>query len=100
MCMFCKNTTTVESTTTHVVNYKNCVIVIKNVPCLECDQCGEKYYTDEVAEKLEIIVNLANKERIGDVFRLLYTSDITKFSVLNVSLNDIFLDKVGTAYEE
>ena len=46
------------------------------------------------------LVNLANKERIGDVFRLLYTSDITKFSVLNLSLNDIFLDKVGTAYEE
>lgn len=61
MCMFCKNTTTVESTTTHVVNYKNCVIVVKNVPCLECDQCGEKYYTDEVAEKLETIVNLAKK---------------------------------------
>lgn len=33
---------TVNSTTTHVVNYKNCIIVIKNVPCLECDQCGEK----------------------------------------------------------
>lgn len=46
------------------------------------------------------IVRLANKERINDVFRLLYSSEITKFSVLNVSLNDIFLDKVGTAYEE
>ena len=42
-------------------NYKDCIIVIKNVPCLECDQCGEKYYTDEVAEKLEIIVNMAKK---------------------------------------
>ena len=61
MCMFCKNTTTIQSTTTHVVNYKDCIIVIKNVPCLECDQCGEKYYTDEVAEKLEIIVNMAKK---------------------------------------
>ena len=57
MCMFCKNTTTIASTTTHVVNYGNCIIVIRNVPCLECDQCGEKYYTDEVAEKLEILVN-------------------------------------------
>lgn len=46
------------------------------------------------------IVRLANKERINDVFRLLYSSEITKFSVLNVSLNDIFLDKVGTKYEE
>ena len=61
MCMFCKNTTTVQSTTTHVVNYKGCIIVIKNVPCLECDQCCEKYYTDEVAERLEIIVNTAKK---------------------------------------
>lgn len=41
--------------------HKNCIIVIKNVPCLECDQCGEKYYTDEVAERLELIVNMAKK---------------------------------------
>ena len=57
----CQNSTTVNSTTTHVVNYKNCIIVIKNVPCLECDQCGEKYYTDEVAERLELIVDMAKK---------------------------------------
>ena len=54
MCMYCKNSTTVNSTTTHVVNFKN-------VPCLECEQCGEKYYTDEVAERLETIVNMAKK---------------------------------------
>lgn len=49
----------IGSTTTHVVNYKNCIIVIKSVPCLECTQCGEKYYTDEVAEHLEDIVNMS-----------------------------------------
>lgn len=56
--------------------------------------------TIEKRENDRYIVNLANKERINDVFKLLYTSEITKFSVLNVSLNDIFLDKVGTHYEE
>ncbi len=56
--------------------------------------------TVEKRENNRYIVNLANKERMADVFRLLYTSEITKFSVLNVSLNDIFLDKVGTGYEE
>ena len=61
MCMFCKNKTYTESTTTHVVNYQNCIIIIRNVPCLECDQCGEKYYIDEVAEKLERLVNSAKK---------------------------------------
>ncbi len=61
MCMFCKNKTYTESTTTHVVNYQNSIIIIRNVPCLECDQCGEKYYTDEVAEKLERLVNSAKQ---------------------------------------
>ena len=59
MCMFCKCDTVKESLTTHVVNYKGCVIVIKNVPCEECEQCGEKFYTDEVAAHLEKIVNTA-----------------------------------------
>ena len=61
MCLYCKNKVMTDSTTTHVVNYKNCIIVIKNVPCLECSQCGAKYYTDEVAERLELIVDTAKK---------------------------------------
>lgn len=61
MCLYCKNKVMIDSTTTHVVNYKNCIIVIKNVPCLECSQCGEKYYTDEVAGRLEMIVDTAKK---------------------------------------
>ena len=61
MCKLCKCDTVKQSTTTHVINYKNSIIVIKNVPCEECEQCGEKYYTDEVAERLELIVNMAKK---------------------------------------
>ncbi len=61
MCMYCKCKTYKNSLTTHVVNYNGCIIVIKNVPCEECEQCGEKFYTDEVAEKLENIVNVAKK---------------------------------------
>ncbi|MGN0141020.1 MAG: type II toxin-antitoxin system MqsA family antitoxin [Roseburia sp.] len=41
--------------------YNGCVIVIKNVPCEECEQCGEKFYTDEVAEQLEKMVDSAKK---------------------------------------
>lgn len=61
MCAFCKCDTVRESLTTHVVNYNNCIIVIKNVPCEECEQCGEKYYTDEVAQQLEDMVQVAQK---------------------------------------
>lgn len=61
MCMFCKCETMIASSTTHVVNYKNCIIIIKNVPCEECEQCGEKYYSDEVAKQIEILVNAAKQ---------------------------------------
>lgn len=61
MCMFCKCDSVRESTTTHVVNYKGNVIIIKNVPCEECEQCNERFYTDEVAGQLEIIVDNAKK---------------------------------------
>lgn len=57
MCMYCKCKTLTPSTTTHVVNYHGSIIVIKNVPCEECEQCGEKYYTDEVAARIEELVN-------------------------------------------
>lgn len=53
MCMLCKCKMIKNSFTTHVVNYSNSVIIIKNVPCEECEQCGEIFYTDEVAEQLE-----------------------------------------------
>ena len=61
MCMFCKCDTVTPSVTTHVVNYNGAIIVIKNVPCEECEQCGEKFYTDDVAEKLEKMVDIAKR---------------------------------------
>ena len=59
--MLCKCDTVKQSTTTHVVDYNGSVIVIKNVPCEECEQCGEIFYTDEVAARLEKIVNDTKK---------------------------------------
>lgn len=61
MCMLCKCDSVKKSTTTHVVNYKGAVIVIKNVPCDECEQCGEVFYSDETTQRLEEMVNNAKK---------------------------------------
>ena len=61
MCMLCKCDSVIQSITTHVIKYKDSVIIIKNVPCEKCEQCGEIFYTDEVAERLEKMVNDAKK---------------------------------------
>ena len=66
MCMYCKYDELLPSLTTHVVNYKGNVIIIKNVPCEECEQCGEKYYTNSVAYRLEELVNAA-KQLMQDI---------------------------------
>jgi len=54
-CFYCKGTLK-DGNTSHVVKLKTCVIIIKNVPCKECVQCGETFYDNDVAQHLERIV--------------------------------------------
>lgn len=65
MCFYCKGDMK-ESVTTHVVNCNGCIIVIKNVPCEECTQCGEIEYSDEVMKRLETLIDRA-KELMQDI---------------------------------
>ena len=61
MCKYCKNEHLIDTTTTHVVDLKNQLIIIRNVPCKACDQCGETYLSMETSRQLEKIVNEAKK---------------------------------------
>jgi len=47
-----------ESTTTHVVDLGARLIIVRNVPCLKCEQCGEIAYIGTVAKQLEGIVEM------------------------------------------
>lgn len=50
-CLLCKGEMQ-PGTTIHTVQMKNCVVVIKNVPCLKCEQCGEAVLSaDTVANR-------------------------------------------------
>lgn len=55
-CFFCKGKMA-DGTTTHFAELDNCIVIIKNVPCLKCEQCGEVSYTGTVAKHLEEIIN-------------------------------------------
>ena len=45
--------------TTFTVDYQKGVLVVRNVPALVCDQCGEAWILDEWAEKLEAVLQEA-----------------------------------------
>lgn len=60
-CMSCKYGEMKETTTTYFTQYNNCYIIIENVPCLKCDQCGEEFLTVLVAEKIDDILDSVEK---------------------------------------
>ena len=61
-----------ETKRTHVVDMKSYLIIIRNVPCLECVQCGDAIYTDTVATRLDKIVqNL--KKFMGEIVVVEYS---------------------------
>jgi len=54
-CFYCKGAEK-PGTTAHVVKLKTSIIIVKNVPCTECSQCGAAFYSNDVALQLEKIV--------------------------------------------
>ncbi len=59
-CFYCKGDL-IEATTTYMEDLGNCIVIIKNVPCNKCSQCGEISYSGTVVRQIEkIISNLQN----------------------------------------
>lgn len=60
-CFTCKGGHLKEEIKTYVANLDTCVIIVKNVPSLVCQQCGDVYYTNDVMKRLEKIVDTMEK---------------------------------------
>ncbi|MEG2310670.1 MAG: ATP-binding cassette domain-containing protein [Clostridia bacterium] len=64
---------------------------IKNIDgVLEVQKQGNNTY----------VIKVEKEDIIKDIFKLLKNSDVVNFYTSKISLNDIFIDKVGTKYEE
>ena len=55
-CILCKGCMT-QGTTSDFTDLGTCMVIIKNVPCLICNQCGEKAFVGSTVKKIESIVN-------------------------------------------
>ena len=86
-CFFCgaesewKNTTTSETT-----DYEGRLIIIKNIPCDECEGCGEKYFQDEVMERLEKLFDKA-KNVFSENVQMDYSDDTDTIYRLEKRIN-------------
>lgn len=70
-CFMCKGKLE-EKNTTFMVELDNCIIIIKNVPSLVCEQCGEVSYSNEVSKQLEKLVSAVR-------------NSITEITIINYS---------------
>ena len=55
-CLFCKGDM-VNSTPTFTAELAHGIVIVKNVPCFKCDQCGEESFPFEVTVRLEKIID-------------------------------------------
>lgn len=60
-CLSCKSGTMSNSTTTYTVVLKKCILIIKNVPCMKCEQCGDELFNADILEKIDEIIVTAEK---------------------------------------
>jgi len=56
MCVFCGGRLA-QSVTDYIEKIENHIILIKDVPCDECEQCGETYFKNNIVKALERILN-------------------------------------------
>ncbi len=69
-CLSCKMEEMEEAKNTYFTQLDNCYVIIENVPCYKCKQCGEVYYKSGVLEKIDLLLekieNVASKIFILD----------------------------------
>lgn len=56
MCVLCGGNLE-KSTTEFIEKQDNYIVVIENIPCEKCAQCGETYFSDIVAQNIENILS-------------------------------------------
>ena len=72
VCAFCKGLYN-DGFSTYVATLDDSVIIVKNVPCLICEQCGDVSYIGTVYSRLEQIVD-ALRDSITEVAVVKYTA--------------------------
>ncbi|MCK5145750.1 YgiT-type zinc finger protein [bacterium] len=53
VCSFCGNKNISEKKTQYIYKHDNHFLLVNDVPCEECDYCGEQYFQSKVLKKIE-----------------------------------------------
>ncbi len=60
-CLLCKNGMMENAVATYFSQLSGCYVIIENVPCMKCEQCGEEVFSSSVLERIDEILNGVEK---------------------------------------
>ena len=69
-CLVCRGGTMIESFEPYFAKLKSGYLIIENVPCFKCEQCGEILFSMSVLERIEELIvvyeNISDKVSVID----------------------------------
>ncbi len=60
-CFTCGSNHMIEATTIYVEKLENGILIVKNVPCKKCSQCGEEFFSMATMKEIEKLSKQAEK---------------------------------------
>ena len=63
LCVFCEKENIGEKYTEYIKNYKGKKIIVKDVPALFCETCGDYYFTNQTIQ----LINTYVRNHIEDI---------------------------------
>lgn len=60
-CLLCKSGDMIPATESYFAKVNDGYVIIENVPCYKCEQCGEVVYSAAVMEKIEDLLDHLEK---------------------------------------
>lgn len=71
ICNFCGNKHVRETDTQYIYRHDGKMLIVNDVPCEECEYCGEQYFKAEVLKQIEDDFNQVYAGRKVPLQRLL-----------------------------
>jgi len=62
-CSFCGNTHLSQKNVRYIYQRDGDIMVVDDVPCIECDYCSEQYFDAAVLKKIELDFMAVSKQR-------------------------------------
>lgn len=95
-CIFCRCEEKLNySKSNDLVDFKGRIIIIKNVPCMVCPQCGEKYYDNDTMKMVEELFEKA-KSTLYDYAEIDYEDDCrVVYKLVKVPVREELVSKVA-----